>query len=107
MILVKKQELDINRFKQDLIQLCLEDFNGNAGEDYLDEVEIDGVIKKISTFEYWWDALEKDNLSIADIARKILYENFESDKDFYIEYTFKVIETEKEIIVFTAAMTYC
>lgn len=104
---IYKEGLTKDIFKEFLMNLCDEDFNGNNGEDYFVEVmDSDGNEILKSKFDAIWDNLLEDVVSIADegwsIAEKILNEAYSYDTDYYINYTVEVVNTTDEIVIFVA-----
>lgn len=103
---IKKEGLDLEKFKESLRNLCCSDFSGESGEDYFVEFEKDGEVLKMSSFDYIWSKSMNRGMSLSDIAKEILMSNYESDRDFYVDYNFNVLDKDDEIIVFAAAMSY-
>lgn len=106
-LIVKKDGLDLKKFKADLKNLCCSDYNGDSGSDYFVEYEKNGKIYSISNFDLKWKELKDKNIPLADMAREVLVSNFESDREFYVDFNLEVIDREDEIIIFSSAMTYC
>lgn len=106
-LVVKKEGLDLKKFKEDLRNLCCSDFSGDSGEDYFVEFEKNGETVKMSSFDCSWEELTSEDRSLPDIAREILLSNFESDREYFVDYNLSVLDREEEIIIFTAALTYC
>ena len=104
---IKKEGLTLEKFREELRSLCNDDFNCSNGEDYyVERKDSNGNLIKLSQFDDEWlnNVDVGDNLSSA--AREILLSNFESDRNYYVDYNLVVEDTDDSIIIFTAAMVY-
>lgn len=106
-LVVKKEGLDLEKFKEDVRNMCCSDYSGESGEDYFTDVEKDGVTVNISVFDFYWDKFTDQGMSLSDVTREVLKNNYESDREYFVDYNLNVLDREDEIIIFTSAMTYC
>ena len=87
--------------KEILKECCDSDYNGESGEDYLTEVELDGKKVLLSSFEIMWN--KHYDKSEAEIVEEILTDNyFES---YYEDQSVNVVDLGDKI-VFSVAYMY-
>lgn len=101
---LKKGDLTLELLKEGLMLLCDGSFISNDCYENLSEEEMG-----ITLFGTEWDKLmEKYEYpldSINDIVQTILNANYEADRDYYLSWVNDLVETDNDLIVFTA-VTY-
>lgn len=106
-----KEGLSVDAIKEAIRNITDEDFNGNNGEDYFTEVEIDGVEVSMSQLEASWleatkNKTEEEILKNAcSIIESIVSSNYDDD-GYYEGHLFRAIETKDSIVCLLAYSYY-
>lgn len=106
---ILKKDLSAENLKKVIAELTDEDFNGNNGEDYFTEIEVDGELVSMSFLDAsWLDMTEgKTEEEIINnacyIIETIVSDNYD-DEEYYEDFIVRAIETIDSIVCIVAYM---